>query len=675
MKDEGKTKEQLIEELSELRQRIADLEASETERKRAEEVLRESEQKYRNLVERANDGITIIQDGIVKYVNPRLAEMWGGTVEGFIGTLFTDYVHPDELPKVVDRYKRRMAGEEVIPIYETVLKRRDGSRVYVELNAGIITYYGKLADLVIIRDLMERRRAEEALRESKERYHRITEAITDYIYTVLVQDGRPHETIHGPACVAVTGYAAEEFKGDPYLWINMVHEEDRKALEEQVAGILSGVKVGPLEHRIIRKDGVLRWVRNTPVPHYDSQGRLLSYDGLIQDITERKEQEAREEELKQQLGQAERLASIGTLAGGIAHHFNNLLTGMMGHTELLLMDTDRSAPRYASLQWIMDAGRRAADLVKKLLTFSRQEKYLPTAMNLNTAVDDAIALLRRTLPEHIAFEVKSSPDLRRVLADPVQMEQILMNLCVNARDAMPEGGTLTVETANVMLSEEDCQPYPGREPGAYVRLSVADTGVGMDQEIQQRIFDPFFTTKGVGEGTGLGLSTVYGIVQDHKGIIDLQSRAGVGTVFRVYLPAMEEEAEETGPQEEIAVPGGSETILLVEDEETVLNVGREALEHFGYRVYTARDGEEGLSVYRAHRDEIALVISDAVMPKMGARELLSRLRELDPKVKMLVMSGYRRDTEMEGIVGFIRKPYHLSELLNQVREVLDRRET
>ena len=469
--------------------------------------------------------------------------------------------------------------------------------------------------------------------------------------------------------------AFAEIVGKPFKEVigekcyHLVHGTDCPV---ELCPVQVSLRTGEPAHEEFYESALSRWIRVSAYPISEENGGRARYVHVVRDITERKEREAHEAELERHLNRAQRLESIGTLVGGIAHDFNNLLTGMMGYAQLMLMDLDRSDPRYGDLQRIEDSSRRASDLVRQLLTFSRQEKGKSRVMDLNTTMDNTMTLLRRMIPENIAIEVKKAPDLFPVMADPVQMEQVLMNLCVNAKDAMPEGGTLTVETANVRLSEEDCRPYPGRVPGAYVRLSVADTGIGMDEATQQRVFDPFFTTKEVGEGTGLGLATVYGIVQGHQGMVDLRSRVGEGTVFYVYLPAMEEEVEEVGPLEHMAAPGGHETVLLVEDGESVLNLGRRALERYGYRVYIARDGEEALDVYREHRDEVALVISDAVMPKMGARELLARLQEMDPKMKMLVVSGYRQDAEMEGTAGFVQKPYAIPELLRRVREALDR---
>ncbi|HVO84406.1 MAG TPA: PAS domain S-box protein, partial [Syntrophobacteria bacterium] len=533
-------------------------------------------------------------------------------------------------------------------------------RIYRETNE---THFILLA----IEDVTDRKRAEKALRENEERYRRITEAITDYIFTVRVENGHPVETIHGPACEAVTGYTSEEFASDPFLWIRMVHEEDRDVVREQASRILSGHDPQPIEHRIIRKDGIVRWVNNTPVPHYDVQGNLISYDGLIRDITERrrvqealKESEARhrtvleanpdpvvvynmdgrviycnpaftrvfgwtlEERLGQkmdlfvpeenwpetkmmidkvllgedfysvetqrytkdgnvipvsisaasyrdengrpvgyvinlrdirerkmleaQLLQAQKMEAIGTLAGGVAHDFNNLLQVVRGFTQLLLHGKDHREPEYRALQKILHASERGAELTRQLLTYSRKVESKRRPVDLNLEVHEVGRLLERSIPKLIEIELHLADELRTVFADPIQVEQMLMNLALNAKDAMANGGKIVIRTENVTLDEKYCGTHLEARPGEYALMTFSDTGHGMDEETLKHAFEPFYSTKEVGKGTGLGLSMVYGIVKNHDGHITCGSAPGLGTTFRIYLPVIDQEVEGVEPR-------------------------------------------------------------------------------------------------------------------------------
>jgi two-component system cell cycle sensor histidine kinase/response regulator CckA len=506
------------------------------------------------------------------------------------------------------------------------------------------------------------KRADEALRESEDRYRRITEAITDYIFTVRVENGCPVETIHGPACEAVTGYISEEFHSDPYLWIRMVHAEDRDVVREQASRLLSGHDPQPIEHRIIRKDGAMRWVNNTPVPHFDVQGNLVSYDGLIRDITERKrieealqESEARhrtvleanpdpvvvydmegrtiyvnpaftrvfgwipEERLGQkmdlfvpeenwpetkmmidkvlagenfygvetqrytkagnvipvsvsaaiyrdsngrpvgsvvnlrdirerkrlegQLLQAQKMEAIGTLAGGVAHDFNNLLQVVRGFTQLLLHGREPKEPEYQALEKILHASERGAELTRQLLTYSRKVDSKRRPVDLNREVHEIGRLLERSIPKSIEIELHLADELRTVFADPVQVEQMLMNLALNARDAMANGGKIVIQTQNVTLDDKYCETHLEARPGDYALITFSDCGDGMDEETLKHAFEPFYSTKEVGKGTGLGLAMVYGIVKSHHGHIMCESASGLGTIFRIYLPVMGQEVD------------------------------------------------------------------------------------------------------------------------------------
>ena len=516
------------------------------------------------------------------------------------------------------------------------------------------------------KEINERKQTEVALRESEQRYRRITDTITDYVYTVHVKDGRPVETIHGPACVAVTGYTVKEFNANPNLWIQMVHEKDRKAVEEQAACSLSGAKTEAIEHRIMRKDGRIRWVKSTVAQHFNRRGRLLSYDGLIQDITERKR-------LENQLRQAKKMEAIGILAGGIAHDFNNLLTGIKGNVSLILMNMDSSHPYYEKLIRADKQIESGANLTSHLLGFARKGRYEIKPVYLNQLAEEISETFGRTRKE-ITIHKDFVQDLSVIEADPVQIEQVLLNLFVNAADAMPGGGDLILRTANTTQENLNGILYDPR-PGNYVMLTVTDTGIGMDRKTQEHIFEPFFTTKEMGHGTGLGLASAYGIIKGHNGYIEFDSKTGHGTTFRIYLPSSVKKSKTVVKTDEELI-NGVETVLLVDDEKEVREVGRELLETMGYRVLTARDGKEAVNVYKMNQDKIEIVVLDMIMPKLGGGKTYDRIKEINPAVKAILSSGYSIDGKAKEILsrgcnGFIQKPYGIKNLSRKIREVLD----
>ena len=644
----------------------------------------------------------------------------------------------------------------------------------------------------------ERKRVEEALRESEKRYKLLLGSVTDYIYTVQVQGGRSVATVHGPGCAAVTGYAPEEYAADPGLWYRMVYEPDRPAVTTQAVAILAGEAASPLEHRILHRDGSVHWVRNTPVPHYDQQGHLVAYDGLISDITARKQAEQelqisearfrtltedaptaismsrrgrvvyanptylrmfgfeRAEELnnrptielfapqcrdevmeranrraqglpvpreyesiglradgsefpmlvavitmqfaegpalvgfitdltgpkqvaeerrrlEEQLRQAQKLESIGRLAGGVAHDFNNLLTVINGYAQLLLRDLKAGDPLRDSLEEIHSAGERAAGLTRQLLAFSRRQVLSPRVLDLNRVVSEMQPMLARLLGEDVELRVELHAGAATICADPHQLEQVVMNLTVNARDSMPDGGKLRIETAVVEWGEGQARSHPDARVGRYVVLAVSDTGVGMDEETRNRIFEPFFTTKGIGKGTGLGLSMVQGIVAQSGGYIDVYSEEGQGTTFKIYLPALAEAAADAENSEVAPTVGGKETVLVVEDQAEVRKYAVAVLKEYGYRVIPVEGAGEALLL--CERERIDLVLTDVVMPHISGQELAERLKTLQPGIKVLFMSGYTDNIiEHHGVLEegaeFIEKPFSPGELARKVRTAL-----
>ncbi len=672
--------QQVLEER--VRERTADLirandrlreEAS--ERQATEATLRESQERYRMLTEMLPEAVVVHADGKVVYVNPAGLKLFGADdAATWADVDVMERVHPAFRALAAERIRLSYEDREPADRLEEVFLRIDGTPFDVETTTAPILYRGNPATVTVITDVTERKRAEAALRESEERYRRITETITDYVFRVEVQDGRAIGTIHGPGCVAVTGYSPEELARDRGLWLSMVVPDDHAAVIEQARAVLAGERFVPIEHRIVRKDRAVRWVRNTPVPQYGADGSLVAYDGLIQDITERRI-------LQEQLFQAQKMESIGRLAGGVAHDFNNLLTAVLGYLELAYIDLPADLPAdhplRADLDEILRAGEGAASLTRQLLSFASRQPVAPVRLNLSAVVADSLKMLGRLLGEDIVIATELGPALGPVEADPGQIQQLLVNLAVNARDAMPEGGRLVIETANETIDEAYAATHPELSPWQYVRLSVTDTGVGMSEEVLAHLFEPFFTTKELGKGTGLGLATCHGIVRQIGGEISVDSKAGQGTTFRILLPQVEGIAsEERAGVATSPTPTGTETVLVVEDEPAVRRLAVLGLRAQGYTVFEAADGEEALHVVAHLVPRLDLLVSDVVMPGVSGPGLAERLLQLHPETKLVLMSGHAEATILPPALGmrgipFLPKPFTPERLARKVREVLD----
>jgi signal transduction histidine kinase/CheY-like chemotaxis protein len=443
----------------------------------------------------------------------------------------------------------------------------------------------------------------------------------------------------------------------------------------------TGRPIRGYSYEVIRKDGAERFHELVASLMRDGNGKPIGFRGISHDITERKRAEEGKRKLEAQLNQAQKMEAIGILAGGVAHDFNNLLTSIIGYAELALMDLGKNSRVNQSLDEILKAGHRAAGLTRQLLAFSRKELIRPEVLNFNSLIMNFEKMLRRLIREDIDIVSVCSPDLWQVEADPGQMEQVVMNLAVNARDAMPKGGKLTIETANVELNEDYFRDHGvENQAGPYVMLAVTDTGTGMDKETRARIFEPFFTTKGLGRGTGLGLSTVYGIVKQNKGHIWVYSEPEKGTTFKVYFPRVGVETE-VAKREEVPVRSleGSETILVVEDDEMLRKMAVKMLKGYGYRLITARNGEDALEIAGSHDGPVHLLLTDVVMPGMTGLDLAEQLKSRFPEIKVLYMSGYTDNViadhgVLEKDVNFIQKPFSREGLGGKVREVLDKKQ-
>ena len=519
----------------------------------------------------------------------------------------------------------------------------------------------------VARESVRRRQAEVALRESETRFREMAENIRD-VFWISSPEGT-HLLYVSPGYAHIWGRSVAELHEQPDVWVSSIVDEERDRVLKALATLAQGGEVR-IEYRIRRPDGAVRWVETRAYPSVDSGGAAHAV-GVSADITERKL-------LQQQLLQAQKMEAIGQLAGGIAHDFNNLLTVINGYASLTLASENTPENIKKPLEHIHAAGERAANLTRQLLVFSRKQAMQFRAVDLNQAIEESTRMLARLIGEQIELHLQLDSSLPQVEADTGMIEQVLMNLVVNARDAMPQGGRLLITTESLEISVAESKASPGKRPGHFVRLSVSDTGGGIAPEILPKIFEPFFTTKGIGKGTGLGLAMVFGIVENHHGWIHTESRVGEGTIFRIYLPVASVPASgEQGPVDEENAGRGTEMILLVEDDAPVRELTLTVLQNYGYTVLMASTGMEGLEVWKRNRGRINLLLTDIVMPDgMTGLELAKLLRAADPTLKVICMSGYNqevmgRQASATGNMEFIQKPCAPQTLARLVRHTLD----
>jgi len=513
-------------------------------------------------------------------------------------------------------------------------------------------------------EISEHKKTEETLKESEEKYRTIIENIEDGYLEV---DLRGNITFSNDSLCRMTGYTRDEFLGMNYK--EYTSEETARKLYQTFNEVYrTGKPARMVNYKVIRKDGSIGIHEQTVSPINDSGGQPIGFRSVARDVTERKKMEA-------QLQQAQRLEAIGTLAGGIAHDFNNLLMGIQGNASLMLMDCDSIHPHYKRLKTIEQSVQSGAELTMQLLGFARGGKYEVRPADINDLIKRSSDMFARTKKE-IKVLSKYQESIWTVEADQSQIEQVLLNLYVNAWQAMPGGGKLYLETENVTLDEDYVKTY-NVAPGRYVKVSVTDTGVGMDEATRQKIFEPFFTTKEMGRGTGLGLASAYGIIKNHDGIINVYSEEGVGTTFNIYLPASDKAVigEKVKDKE---VLRGKETVLLVDDEEMIIDIGKEMLEYMGYKVLTAKGGKKAIDVYKKNQDKIDAVILDMIMPEMGGGEIYDHMKGINPDIKAILSSGYSMNGKAEAILargcnGFIQKPFNMNELSQKIRDVLDKK--
>jgi two-component system cell cycle sensor histidine kinase/response regulator CckA len=610
------------------------------------------------------DGIALIDEkGLHVYANSAFAEMLGFEgPEAIVGKPWRVVYAFQEMDRLEPEIRRSLAQNHKWTS-SLPLKRPNGSKLSVELT---ITAMPDGGTVCVCRDLSEREKAERARVEAEAKYRTLVEQVNAITYIAeLGIDGLWYYV--SPQVESILGYTPDEWLAVSRNWASFIHPDDVEMVEKAEEASLKGEPF-QAEFRVRRKDGREVWLNDTAVVVKGSDAHPVM-EGIIVDITERKQ-------LETQLQQSRKMEAVGRLAGGIAHDFNNLLTIITGYTDLALSRPSVPLELRSDIERIENAAGRAAALVRQLLAFSRKQVLQPKTLDLNAIVENMDKLLRRLIDDNIEMSTRVRGELGRVKADPAQIEQVIMNLVVNARDAMPEGGKLLLETSNVNLDAAYAFEHASVKPGPYVMLAVSDTGVGMNEVTVAHIFEPFYTTKESGRGTGLGLSTVYGIVKQSGGYIWVYSEPGKGSTFKVYLPRVEEMAEESAPAKVLyGEQRGSETVLLVEDEEAVRDLVRTILTGQGYEVIVAREPGHAEEIARKFPREIQLLLTDVVMPGTSGRELAARIMASRPGIHVLYMSGYTENVVTSGGMleeglAFLQKPFSPAVLAQKVREVL-----
>jgi two-component system cell cycle sensor histidine kinase/response regulator CckA len=761
-----------------------------TERKEAEKRLVESEERYRTAIESSNDGVALVQGTTHTYVNKKFLEIFGyDRPEEITGKPTYLDVHPDDRPMVAEYNRKRQNNEDVPSRYEFKGIKKDGTILIIEVSAAGILFRGKPASLAFLRDITERRKTEEALRASEERFRTLVETTSDMVWEV---DRQARYTYVSPKIRDILGYEPHEVIGKKTLDFMPPEEAERVApILRELAG--AGKPIKQLENINLHKKGWPVIFETSGEPVYDRGGVLAGYRGIDRDISERKLTEGalrqseekyrsvvenslvgfcivqdglfrfvnkgfcemhgytyeevvdkmgpadtvgedremvqenirkrisgemhnieyelraarkdgqiitlkvfgstilyngrpasiativditREKILELQLLHAQKMEAIGTLAGGVAHDFNNILTAIIGYGKMLEMKMNNEDPRKAYVTQILSASERAANLTHNLLAFSRKKAIELKAVSINMIINSVGKLLKSLLTEDIELQIITSDADMVVMVDITQIEQILLNLVANARDAMPKGGKLTIKVNEIELGNAFTKHHGYGDPGPYTLISITDTGLGMDARTKEKIFEPFFTTKDVGKGTGLGLAIVYGIIKQHRGYITVYSEPQMGTVFHMYLPIVKIGIEEAQPQSLLA-KGGTETILIAEDDGHVRGITTEVFEHAGYKVIEAVDGQDVVEKFAEYQDMVNLLVLDVVMPRKNGKEAYEEIKKIKPDVKVIFSSGYTGDIIIDkGILekeyDFIQKPAPPNDLLLKVREVLDR---
>ena len=676
--------------------------------KKIEEKLQESEEKYRQLFRTVTDAIIVFEAETLQFIDANDAAL---NLYGYTRKEFLDLKQPDITaePENSDSTIKQTLKGMLTSIPLRYHKTKDGTLFPVEISANTFTLKNRKVLCGVIRDITERKRSEDALksahkalerqveertadlvltneqlkaeikerkqaekelRESEERYRTVVEDMPAMICRFL-PDGIL--TFVNSAYCDYFDKKNAELIGQNFF--QFIPEEDQDKVRNHFNSLNKNDPMVTYEHQVIAPDGDIRWQQWTDRAIFDEQDRLIEYQSVGRDITEEKRSREEKIELESQLQHARKMQAVGTLASGFAHNFNNVLMGIMANASIMLLDLDADDPHYNYLKKIEEQARNGSKVVRQLTGYARGGRIELQPLDLNPLLIEASDTFKM-VTKGILLHKNLAENLHPVLADKVQIEQVLLNLHLNASDAMSGEGDLYLTTRNVTSKDIVEKPYTP-EAGNYVLLRVRDTGIGMDREVKERIFEPFFTTKDVSKGIGLGLSSTYAIVKSHRGYIDVDSEKGRGTVFNIYLPATEKEADEK-VEVHGEVPKGDETVLLVDDEDVVIEGCGELLDKTGYTVLTAKGGEEALEIYREKEKQIDLVILDMIMPKMDGGETYRGLKSINPDIKVLLSSGHSLDDRAaailkQGCKDFIQKPFDILDLSKKIREILDKK--
>ncbi len=642
----------------------------------AEKALREGEEKYRGLVDNANEAILVAQDGLLRFVNRKAGEISGRSMVELMTKPFAHFIHPEDRQMVADNYVNRMKGKSLPLRYEFRLLSVDGSAKWVEISTVVIEWEQRPATLNFLTDITDRKNAEEALRQSEEKYRTLFDGAKDGIALADSATGVIIEC--NQALCDMVERDKQELLGQSHSVLHPPQEIESgrsfsfaKHKDSDDPGLVT-------EDRLISKSGKI-----IPVEICAARIRMKAHDylmGVFRDCSGRKRLEEEKARLQSQLLQAQKMEAIGVLAGGVAHDFNNLLTAISGYTTLAMGKTDELNPMYRDLKQVGVAAAKAAAIVRQLLLFGRKQHMEPVPMDFNATTSRLIKMLDRLIGEDIAIQTYLEKDLWTILGDEGNIEQVLMNLSVNARDAMPDGGKLFIKTENVTIDREYCRRYNAGRPGRFVCLSIKDTGTGMDEYTQEHIFEPFFTTKDAGKGTGLGLSVVFGIVQQHNGWITVYSEHGLGATFKVYFPSSSARPEEQSHQEPplASQQGMGERILVVEDNAEVREIAKEMLTINGYAVVPVSSAREARELFEKENGGFDLVFTDMILTDSTGAQLVDGLLSRW-KFGVIIASGYTDEKSNWSLIKekryrFLNKPYSMQELLAAVKDELAKKE-
>jgi two-component system cell cycle sensor histidine kinase/response regulator CckA len=631
--------------------------------------LTQSESHYRALFDSNPHAMWVYDIASLAFlaVNDSAVRRYGYSKDELLRMTLVDIRPADGLPAFWSLVKQAAGTDRHSHVVRH--RRKDGTEMDVEVTSQSIVFDGHQARIVLATDISERIKMEDSLRLTRERFERVVASVGAVIYELDVSPTEIVPTWISDAALPTLGYDPIDTY-DPGWWYRNLHPADRARLGQRT--LADRLYDTAIEYRFMHKNGSYRWIRDEQRVTRDAAGKPLRVIGALIDVTTN-------HQLQEQLLQSQKVEAVGRLAGGVAHDFNNLLTVILGECSLALNEPLAQDPTIKpSIEAVQKAAERATLLTRQLLTFARKQLTEPVALSLNDVVHDTSAMLNRLIGEDILVNLNLEPALGDTLGDRGQIEQVLVNLSVNARDAMPSGGVLMIETSSFEADEDYAAPRPNLHVGSYVLLKVSDTGSGLSPDAQVHLFEPFFTTKERGKGTGLGLATCYSIVRQCDGHIEIQSEPGVGTTVRIYLPTADRHANRFAPIEKLTALIGEETILLVEDEDVVRRVTARMLESLGYTVLQAADGPSALTLLGAYDGTIDLLMSDVVMPRMGGRELAGHVVKSRPNISVLFASGYSDDVILnrqllEGDVVLLQKPFTLASLSAKIREALERR--